>query len=528
MEKLYFNGKIIPITGSEPEAVLVSGGKIKKTGKLEDVRAAASGSREETDLQGKCLMPSFIDSHSHMVMNGKMSAFADLTSCSSFEQIIAVLKEYIAGRPASERGAAIGYGYDHNFLKEKRHPDRFVLDKASREIPVLLIHISAHMACANSMLLKLSGIDENTGNPPGGLIGRIGEGPEPDGYLEEAAMALAQKAVQSRLPYHTDRIAERMQEDYIKRGITTIQEGAAAETELKLLKWMADTHQLKADVAAYPLLTAQGAELIKRYPDFDGNYCGRLKIGGYKLILDGSPQGRTAWMSEPYSEGEKGYCGYPYLEDWEVEKYVMQAVKEKRQLLAHCNGDAASEQFLRIYEKCTAENKEDLRPVMVHCQTVRKDQIDRMAVIPMIASVFIGHVWYWGDIHLRNFGKYRGEYISPVKDAVGCGVIVNFHQDTPVTKPDMLHSVWCAVNRISRSGKIIGKEQRISVGAALKAVTYNAAYQYFEEDIKGSIEEGKNADFVLLDRSPLEVSPLEIKDIEVLETIKEGETIYEA
>ena len=244
--------------------------------------------------------------------------------------------------------------------------------------------------------------------------------------------------------------------------------------------------------------------------------------------MDGSPQGRTAWMSEPYLEGEKDYCGYPYLEDAVVEKYVMQAIKEERQLLVHCNGDAASEQFLRIYEKCMAENKVDLRPVMVHCQTVREDQIDRMARIPMIASVFIGHVWYWGDIHLRNFGKYRGEHISPVKDAVERGVIVNFHQDAPVTKPDMLQSVWCAVNRISRGGKTIGRQQKISVGDALKAITYNAAYQYFEEDIKGSIEEGKNADLVLLDRSPLEVSPLEIKDIEVLETIKEGETIYEA
>ncbi len=528
MEKLYFNGKIIPITRSEPEAVLISDGKIKKTGKLADVRAMASSSTEEIDLQGKCMMPSFIDSHSHMIMNGQMSVFADLTACSSFEQIITVLKEYIASHSVSDREVVIGYGYDHNFLKEKRHPDRFVLDKVSQEIPVLLIHISAHMACANSMSLKLSGIDENTKNPPGGLIGKSGEGSEPNGYLEEAALALVQKAIKRRFPYHADKIAEGMQDDYIKRGITTIQEGAATETELKLLKWMADTHQLKADVVAYPLITTQGAELIKRYSDFDRSYRNHLKIGGYKLILDGSPQGRTAWMSEPYLEGEKDYCGYPYLEDAVVEKYVMQAIKEERQLLVHCNGDAASEQFLRIYEKCMAENKVDLRPVMVHCQTVREDQIDRMARIPMIASVFIGHVWYWGDIHLRNFGKYRGEHISPVKDAVERGVIVNFHQDAPVTKPDMLQSVWCAVNRISRGGKTIGRQQKISVGDALKAITYNAAYQYFEEDIKGSIEEGKNADFVLLDRSPLEVSPLEIKDIEVLETIKEGETIYEA
>ena len=165
-------------------------------------------------------------------------------------------------------------------------------------------------------------------------------------------------------------------------------------------------------------------------------------------------------------------------------------------------------------------------PVMIHCQTVRNDQLDRMARLHMIASMFVGHVWYWGDVHLKNLGETRGNRISPVKDALSRKVIVNFHQDTPVTKPDMLHSVWCAVNRVSRTGKIIGREQKISVYEALKAVTINAAYQYFEEDLKGSIEEGKTADLIILDASPLEIETERIKDIQVLETIKDGNTIF--
>lgn len=164
--------------------------------------------------------------------------------------------------------------------------------------------------------------------------------------------------------------------------------------------------------------------------------------------------------------------------------------------------------------------------MMIHCQTVRNDQLDRMARLNMIASIFVGHVWYWGDIHLQNFGSLRGSRISPVKDALDRGVTVNFHQDTPVTKPDMLHSVWCAVNRISRSGAVIGAEQKISVYDALKAVTIQAAYEYFEEDTKGSIEAGKRADLVILDRSPLDVDPMEIKDIQVMMTIKDGAVIY--
>lgn len=182
-----------------------------------------------------------------------------------------------------------------------------------------------------------------------------------------------------------------------------------------------------------------------------------------------------------------------------------------------------------MYDKVLKEegDGDNLRPVMIHCQTVRNDQLDRMAKLKMIASIFIGHVWYWGDVHIKNFGLRRGNHISPTKDAIDRGVIVNFHQDTPITKPDMLHSIWCAVNRISRGGNIIGAEQEIEVYDALKAVTINAAYQYFEEDTKGSIQKGKRADLVVLDQSPLEIDKKEIRKIKVLETIKDGETIYE-
>lgn len=245
-------------------------------------------------------------------------------------------------------------------------------------------------------------------------------------------------------------------------------------------------------------------------------------------MLDGSPQGRSAWLSEPYLGEQADYCGYPWLKDCDVQSYIKQAVEQKWQILAHCNGDAASEQFISAYEKAVRELdcQEDLRPVMIHCQTVRNDQLERMGRLHMIASIFVGHVWYWGDIHMKNLGQKRAQHISPVKDAIDRGVLVTFHQDTPVTKPDMLHSIWCAVNRISRNGNVIGEDQSIDVYDALKAVTINAAFQYYEENTKGSIEKGKRADFVILDQSPLEIDKSEIKNIHVLETIKDGETIY--
>lgn len=206
------------------------------------------------------------------------------------------------------------------------------------------------------------------------------------------------------------------------------------------------------------------------------------------------------------------------------------AISREKQLLTHCNGDAASEQLLRCYTKVKEElgSTAELRPVMVHCQTVRPDQLDRMAPLGMIGSFFVVHTYYWGDVHIRNFGERRGKMISPMRAAIDRGVVYTMHQDTPVVPPDMLLTIWAAVNRISKNGTEMGADQRISVWEALRGVTINAAYQYFEEKEKGSIEPGKRADLVILDRNPLAVPAMELKNIKVLETIKDGRAVYRA
>ncbi len=536
MERIFYNGIIITMEAkdandeslNEPEAILVKDGIIDKVGALLDIEKYADKNVVKTNLNGKCLMPSFIDSHSHFVMNGQMSIMVDLSECKSFDDIVISLKKYIENNKITKNDAVIGFGYDHNFLRESAHPDKRTLDRVSIDIPIFILHVSAHLACANSSALYLAGIDKNMVNPDGGVIGRFENSDEPNGYVEEAALALLQTAIMPRIKFNIESSIRKMQDEYLKNGITTVQDGASTESDLMTLIYLSESDHLKLDVISYPLMSSGGIDLMRKYGDKYTVYQKHLKIGGYKLVLDGSPQGRSAWMSEPYLGGEIDYKGYAWLEDDMVYHYVKKAVIEKKQLLAHCNGDAASEQFLSIYKQ-VLENikiKEDLRPVMIHCQTVRNDQLDKMAELSMIASIFIGHVWYWGDIHMKNFGIKRGNHISPAKDAIDRGVVVDFHQDTPVTKPNMLHSVWCAVNRISRNGHVIGKDQIISVYDALKAVTINAAYQYFEENAKGSIKEGKRADLVILDRSPLDVDKMKIKDINVIETIKDGMTIY--
>lgn len=531
-DKLFYNGSIITMEGGnsdvKPQAVLVRDGRIAYVGSLDAAQNYASSDVCYVDLKGMCLMPSFIDPHSHIVMSGQMSAYADLSECESFAELISEIRSYIKKHKIAGGQPVLGFGYDHNFMKENRHPDKTVLDQVSKNIPIMIMHVSGHLCCVNSAMLKLAGIAPHAPNPDGGIYGRMPDGKELNGYAEEAAMYPFQKMI--KLPEESEmmEMMSKSQEAYLKNGVTTAQDGASGIKEIQILEKMAQGNKLKLDVIAYPVMGAEGTEIMRSKGDKYRNYQNRFKIGGYKLILDGSPQGRTAWMTKPYSGSDDGYCGYPWMTDASVVENVQQALQEGRQILAHCNGDAAGDQFLDAYEKGIQELKikENLRPVMIHCQTARKDQLYRMAEIGMIASIFVGHVWYWGDVHRKNLGTVRGEYISPVRDAIECGLVVNFHQDTPVTKPDMLHSVWCAVNRISRSGKIIGADQRICTYDALKAVTINAAYEYFEEESKGSIKAGKRADLIILDRSPLGVNPMEIKNIQVMETIKDGITVF--
>ncbi len=532
MDTIYYGGPILTMENQNdvPEAVLVKRGMIKKVGTLREVLDAADKNVKKKNLNGRCLMPAFIDAHGHISMNGQMALCADLSECTSFADIITVMKQYIVAKKMTAKDIVVGFGYDHNFLKEQSHPGKEILDQVSKDIPIMIMHVSGHLGCVNSAMLALAGIDSSTEDPQGGKIGRVDGSQEPDGYLEEAGMLSVQSTVMKKMKVNIREIMKGMQKVYIENGVTTVQDGATNKMALKLLKLSNTLGALKIDVVAYPLMNDGGREVIKDNPKMVRTYKKHLKLGGYKVVLDGSPQGRSAWMSQPYLGGEEDYCGYPWMPDEEVYQYALQAVDDNQQLLAHCNGDAAGDQFLNAYESALAKssnpNKDNLRPVMIHCQTARNDQLDRMAEMNMVASIFVGHVYYWGDIHVKNFGEERGNHISPVKDAMDRGLSVNFHQDTPVTKPYMMHSVWCAVNRISRNGTVIGADQKISVYDELKAVTINAAYEYFEEDSKGSIKEGKRADLVILDRNPLETEAMELKDIKVLETIKDGKTIY--
>lgn len=533
MEQLYYHGNIITMENPEdcPESVLVRDGIIAAVGDFEELKQQAGDECEMRDLQGRTLMPAFIDTHGHASLTTMYIAMADLSSANSFADIIELLRKFRQEKNLTNGETIFGYGYDHNFLKEEAHPTKSVLDQVSTENPIVIWHTSVHMAVANTAALALVGINADTPEPEGGVIGREADGKEPNGYLEETAAA-AVRQLQKEMPLDLIPQIKEAQMTYVRQGITTIQDGAAEAIGVNMCRMLAGQDQLFIDMVAYPTikLGPELTQLMEKNQDCINHYVNHYKIGGYKIVLDGSPQGKSAWMTKPY-ENSGDYCGYPWLQDEVVEQEIKLALDDNLQVLVHCNGDAAGDQYLNAYEKMLAQsdnpNKNNLRSVMIHCQTAREDQLDRMAKMKIIPSIFVAHVNYWGDIHLKNFGQERGSRVSPVKSALDRGLVYNFHTDTPVVQPDIFHTIWSAVNRITRKGVLCGPEQCIGVYDALKGVTINGAYAYFEEDSKGSIKPGKRADLIIVSDNPLTIDPMELRDIVVIETIKDGKTIYQ-
>lgn len=522
---LYFGGPILTMEDPVPrQALLEQGGKILAVGSLEELTVLAGDCRQ-IDLQGHCLLPGFIDPHSHFTTLGTALTSCDLTGSASPGEIVDRLRRFLQQHPPADGGWVVGFGYDNNLLPGAAHPTRQLLDQVSYTVPVLISHASGHMGAANSAALAAMGLTAATPDPEGGLYGRTADG-QLSGYMEERAFTAAGAAVP---PPAADLLVGsllRGQEIYLQNGITTAQDGMTGQKELALLRLLAERQQLKLDVVGYVDL-ANFPDLLAQTPTYSGGYRHHLRLGGYKIFLDGSPQGRTAWLSAPYLGGDGHYCGYPIHTDEQVRRLVQKSLDDGRQLLCHCNGDAASQQYIEAFQAVLGQKSCPTRPVMIHAQTVRDDQLAQMAPLGMIASFFTAHTYYWGDVHLKNLGPARAGHISPAVSAIENGVVYTFHQDTPVLPPDMIDTLWCAVNRTTRAGVVLGPDQKLSTYQALEGITKNAAYQYFEERQKGTLAPGKLADMVILSQDPLQLPGDELRRLQVLATCKEGRWVYQ-
>ena len=538
---MYFNGDILTMEGDSAqyvEALVVKEGKILYAGsKVEAMKQAGEG-HTMVDLQGKTMLPGFIDGHSHLTNYADATLQADLNpppigKVQSIPDILATMKALKEKMGNSDTMLLVGFGYDPDQLKEKRHPTAAEIDALFPTNPVILKHASSHMLVANTAALKLVGISAATKDPSGGTILRKKGTQEPEGLVQEMAQApfipVLAKSMGNAVEMKKLKDA---QDYYASCGVTTAAEHLAMPEKLALLDTAARQGILFIDLMTAPAFT-MAKEVLGTGKINWGVYNNHLNYVGLKMAVDGSPQGKTAFLTKPYLTpvpGCSSNCvGFPNLTQDQVNALMLACYKNKVQLYSHCNGDASIDMMIRGHEyaiRSLGDSTSDRRTVIIHSQIMRPDQLPIFKKYKLLPSFFTNHTYYWGDVHRANLGKERGGFISPMASAMKLGIICTNHTDGIVTPMDQLFLLWTSVNRISRTGQEVGASERITAYQGLKAQTINGAYEYFEENKKGTLTTGKLADLVILDKNPLKVDPREIRDIKVTETIKEGKTIF--
>jgi len=538
-DTIYFGGSILTMAGREPayvEALAVRDGKIVHAGAKEAALRMKGDGTRLVDLGGKALLPGFIDAHSHYINSLLVANQCKLYAPPSgpgkdVPSIISTLKQYAADRQIPKGELIIGYGYDDTVMPGGRLLNRGDLDEAFPDNPVRIDHVSMHGGVLNSLALKKYGISAETKTPPGGVIVRKPGSDEPWGLIMETAFLPVFEQSEPMTAQQEIDWARAGQMLYAEAGITTAHEGATHLPQFQSMKRAAEADANIIDVIAYPFITDVDKVLAEYPATFWGKYENRFKVGGVKITIDGSPQGRTAFFSTPYLTGgpggEKDWRGELTFPQDLVNQMVKKVYDLNVPLNLHCNGDASIDAFLEAYEFARAgDYRRPWNVTTIHSQFLRKDQISKFVQYKVRPSFYTLHTFYFADAHIANRGREQAMYISPMRDAIDAGLRPTNHTDFVVAPLDQLTMLWSAVNRVSRAGEEIGPDQRVSAYEGLKCMTEWAAEQYDEQEQKGTLEAGKVADLVILDRDPLKVAPLEIREIKVVETIKAGQTIF--
>ena len=537
---IYYNGKIITMDTAAPtyaEALVEQDGKIAFVGSLEDAEKYFKNSIKK-DLEGHTLLPGFIDPHSHFGMVSNTMGQVDLNpqpvgKVNSIAELLNALEDYKKDNIIKDGEWIFGWGYDESQLVEKRHPTKTELDQISTTNPIYIQHTSGHMGVVNSLALTMMKVTEKTLDPMGGTIGREENSTVPNGLVQETAMypfvgnmLEILKTKQAEFFYQT-------QNYYAENGITTAHDGKVDRNTIEFYQGLANDGKLEIDLvvlAGYSELEANLADTSIQFKTYKNGF----KVQGTKIVADGSPQGKTAFFTQPFLTPVPSCVhdcrGLPSLTQDELNSLFKLAYEKDNQLFIHCKGDATIDMVLGAHEfAATSLNQpinKDRRTIAIHSQFVRIDQLERYKAYHIEPSFFTNHAYFWGDVHVENLGQERAFFLSPIATADRLGLKYTNHSDATVTPINPLFTVWSAVTRKSRSGQVIGEKERATPYQALLAITQYAAYQLFDESIKGSLKAGKLADFVILDKNPLTAGHKELKKIKVIETIKNGKTVY--
>ena len=533
-DMIFLGGPIVTVNAKneEVEAVAVKDGKIVAVGTLAEINSKWSDPKTQVmNLNGRTLMPGFVEPHVHVVLTSMVEGlWLDLSNFTlpydTVETLSAKLRTALKKVPPG--GWLAGFGVDPSrtspFMAELTLE---VLDQVSKDVPIFIINQSGHIAYVNSKAYELAGVTNQTPNPPGGGL-----------YVKDANGKLTGKLIeppsylpfQAKMPVPTQaELVEAMRQTTKRlatKGITTSAEitlGAnlGVENELGLFQYLMKDGGLPVRVRAYLYGSAipQGFNALK--PN-DGD--AHLRFIGVKFIADGSTQGLTAALNEAYSypagTKDRGSLNYKTETFFNMMKPYFD---QGWQIAIHANGDSAVDQALENYSKLLdkVDNPQTRRLRIEHFTITKPEQVMLTKKLGVVPGFTIGHVHYWGEpFHDHIVGAARANRIDPAASMKKEGVRFAFHSDTPVSPYGPLKYITQGVTRVwqSPTERVLGPDERISVDDAIRAVTIDAAYQLMSDHEVGSLEVGKLADFVVLEKNPRTTAPAQISEIKVLET----------
>ena len=538
------------------EAVVTSGKRIVYVGSRSGALAHRRWYSSVIDLHGKTLMPGLIDAHSHFLATGLASILVDLNASpmGNVNSLDALYQQVADAAATLEKDEwIVGFNYDNTRFPSAAHPDRLALDAVAPEHPVYVRHHSGHMGVANTLgllrLLKFREADtQSTAVPLGSVqlsldnlqdsysrtdiasLGLYPDGRQLSGLLQESMAPSLSRFLRELSPLDYWRVFQQARDSYTQYGYTLIQEGGAGVSQTRVLKWLSRLRLLPQRVNVWLHAgKASGRESPATQPPVRQPF---FVADTIKITADGSPQGGTAYLSKPYANAPHSH-GIALHDHRELMQLISRYWRAGFRVAVHANGDAAIENVLHAVDLLQQQLR--LAPpvagirgpqlILVHAQTIRADQLTRLKALDISPSFFSAHSWYWGDWHRQQtLGAARAATISPTGSAGRLQLDYTIHSDAPVTSPDPWTLLWITTQRLTRSGWLLGADERVSIVDGLRAMTINAARQAGRHDSLGSITEGKLADMIVLSGHPLQVE--DVRRLQVEQTIINGIHVY--
>jgi predicted amidohydrolase YtcJ len=534
---VFHNGTVLPVdvNFSEHQAFAIHDNKIIAVGSNESMLALASKDAKQIDLQGRTVLPGFIEPHIHFTLLSFTSDWHDIgpLTYSTTEEALAALRKVADENSSNEW--ILARQFDPSLQAGPAMLTTRELDQISSTRPIFILNASGHLAYMNSAVLQLAGINKDTPNPPGAEYFRYEDG-APNGAMTQKAylpIILSNEKVKQSFVEGSVDSGIRVGDEAASLGITTLCDmatgGASGYAEFEGYQKMFATGRMKSRIRAY--LYSENAEAWDKSGAKPGQGDENVRIAGWKIVSDGSNQGRTGRQREPYLNSKD--LGLYYVQPDELKQMVEKRAKQGWPLAIHGNGDAAIDSILDAIEagQKAGIDMKSLRCRIEHASILHDEQIARMKDLGVSPSFLINHVYFWGQTMRDNvFGPEKVQLLDRCASVEKAGLKWSMHSDAPVSKMGTLHKIRVAVARDlwKEPGNVLAPQEKVSVEAAIRAVTINAAWQCHSEHEIGSLEKGKLADFVILDSDPRKVKPIEISDINVSETWMNGKQVFKS